>query len=156
MLCSGTTIADRQSMLRYLDIMYQEMKYWSVTPACLEIKSHGGDQAIMNYLYHSGAFAGLNPQIHRPRDGIVNTVGVWGYKIAVDYYQQRKKDPTKTRFLGADNKTWIGTSFDLTDEHGYFIDLDGKRSRVVHQYDRFGLQLENWVNKNLIYKDYKF
>jgi hypothetical protein len=44
-LCSGTTLGTRQAMLEYLEIMYEEMKVWSVTPSCF-FKSHGGDQAI--------------------------------------------------------------------------------------------------------------
>jgi hypothetical protein len=33
MLCSGTTTGTRDSMLRYLDLMYQEMKLWAHDPS---------------------------------------------------------------------------------------------------------------------------
>ena len=81
MLCSGTTIATRKTMLTYVDIMYhQEMRQWMIDPNCF-FKSHGGDQAIMNFLFYSGKFDALNPHINMPRDGQVNTVGYIGSKI---------------------------------------------------------------------------
>lgn len=33
---------------------------------------------------------------------------------------------------------WIGLDYNFTDEEGYFIEADGSKSRVIHQYDRFG------------------
>jgi hypothetical protein len=63
MLCSGTTIATREVMLDYLNIMYQEMKHWMTEEKCW-FKSHGGDQAIMNYLYYTGRFDHLDPKIY--------------------------------------------------------------------------------------------
>jgi hypothetical protein len=34
MLCSGTTTGTRAAMLKYLEIMYEEMKVWINTPSC--------------------------------------------------------------------------------------------------------------------------
>jgi len=42
---------------------------------------------------------------------------------------------------------WLPVAFDLTDEQGYFIDYNGERSRVVHQYDRFGVPFDDWVSR---------
>ena len=80
MVCSGTTIGTRDTMLEFLDIMYREMKLWMTTEQCL-FHSHGGDQAIMNYLHYSGHFQDLNPTLYYPRQGTVNTVGVIGLRI---------------------------------------------------------------------------
>jgi hypothetical protein len=50
-----------------------------------------------------------------------------------------------TSSKGDHNKSWIGTHFDITDSIGYFIQNDGTRSRVIHQWDRFGSKLGNWL-----------
>lgn len=43
------------------------------------------------------------------------------------------------RFPGATGKSWIGMAdFNVTDEMGFFTQYDGTRSRVVHQFDRYG------------------
>lgn len=149
MICSGTTIADRESMLAFMEIMYQEMKLWQSVDQCF-FKNHGGDQAIQNYLYYSGAFDHLQPQTFMPRNGIVNTVGRLG-KVLLDVSYKRYKQFGTRGFDGADEKTWIGNHFDVTDGEGYFIDLDGGRSRVVHQFDRFGPSLSDWLKKGKVY-----
>lgn len=157
MLCSGTIIGDRKSMISFFNIMYNEMKLWMITDQCY-FNSHGGDQAIMNYLYYANNFTTndiVTTTIYPPRVGTVNTVGVLGLKIS----KQHHKDKTKmgvtshkiTPFSGADDKTWLGLHLDQTDEFGYFIDFDGTRSRVIHQFDRFGPNLEDWINKGQIY-----
>lgn len=49
MLCSGTTIGTRATMIGYLDTMYNEMVEWMKDKNCWSKKA-GGDQAIHNYL----------------------------------------------------------------------------------------------------------
>ena len=52
---------------------------------------------------------------------------------------------------GADENTgrWLGLQYDLTDKEGYFIDFNGQRSFIVHQYDRYGQPLDRWVRKKM-------
>jgi len=50
-------------------------------------------------------------------------------------------------FEGASGARWLGKQYgDYIDDEGYFLDLDGKRSRVVHQFDRWGLQVVGKFN----------
>jgi hypothetical protein len=45
MLCSGTTIGTRDAMLKYLEVMYAEMKAWISTPKC-RFNLNGDDQTV--------------------------------------------------------------------------------------------------------------
>lgn len=150
MLCSGSTIGTRQAMLQYLDIMYEEMKKWISDPKC-HFKNNGDDQSIHNYLFYNQQlpFAEAIP----PRTGIVNTVGVDGANI---HREAKKRKGVSYKVYGnvkANKGTWIGDveslDYALTDDKGYFINHDGKRSRVIHQYDRFGKPLNIWLAKNI-------
>ena len=76
MLCSGTTVGTRKAMLKYLEIMYAEMKHWISTPKC-HFKKDGDDQSIHNYLYYSGQLPFATSVVNRA-GGIVNTVGFEG------------------------------------------------------------------------------
>ena len=53
MLCSGSTIGTRDTMLQYLEKMYDEMKAWAADPKC-HFSINGDDQSIHNYLFYSG------------------------------------------------------------------------------------------------------
>jgi len=150
-------------MIRYINIMYQEMKLWAATPAC-KFKGHGKDQAIHNYLFKMGAFDELNLQVFFPRQGLVNTVGIMGTKLETRLYEQSygfnsttssssKKSDIMNKLRGTTDKTWIGDQFELTDHRGYFIDYDGQRSRVIHQWDRFGNAVQDWAYKNILDED---
>ena len=149
MLCSGTTIGTRDTVLGYLNTMYEEMLEWMKDEKCWSRKA-GGDQAIHNYLFYTGRFDHLDPQVYDPREEIVNTVGAKGIMIArmhaelnggkraarkIPYYET---EPEKGR--------WLPRQFDLTDDQGYFIDYNGERSRVVHQYGRFGSHVNAWID----------
>jgi len=72
MLCSGTTIGTRAAMLKYLEVMYGEMKAWIRQKKC-HFGMNGDDQSIHNYLFYTGQL----PFAHsiRNRIGIVNTPG---------------------------------------------------------------------------------
>uniref|UniRef100_A0A7S2A6F2 Uncharacterized protein n=1 Tax=Trieres chinensis TaxID=1514140 RepID=A0A7S2A6F2_TRICV len=153
MLCSGTTVGDRESMLKYLSAMYGEMRLWMADPKC-HFSMNGDDQSIHNYLFYSGKlpFANKIPN----RSGIVHTVGAQG-SIILKAHRKRHMDEkgidqgkaTRTPYDGADDKTWIGFHHDLTDNDGFFVNMDGSRSHVIHQYDRFGPNFEGWLARQM-------
>ena len=153
MLCSGTTIGTRKAMLEYLDTMHTEMKSWMQDPKC-HFKINGDDQSIHNYLYYNGnlTFASAIPN----RMGIVNTVGAQSAIVKKDHEANMKdrgitggREAQMFPYPGANMSQglWVGTKFQLTDDRGYFTNLDGHRSCVIHQYDRYGFQLERWLQK---------
>jgi hypothetical protein len=130
------------------------MKEWISDEKC-HFNNNGDDQSIHNYLYYTGKlpYATAIPA----RTGIVNTVGVDGSKV---WNQHKEKVEKKTRATDAfdgvksGTKGWIGPvdflSYTLTDEDGYFINVDGTRSRVVHQFDRFGPPIDQWLRNNIL------
>jgi hypothetical protein len=186
MLCSGSTIGTRDTMLQYLEKMYDEMKAWTADPKC-HFDINGDDQSIHNYLFYSGQlpFAEAIP----PRTGIVNTVGVDGSNVFEKGHMLKWTNQGKSRgeardmlFDGANGDNWLGNlnkvsyrlidnvgyyvtadgskypleynwtsevrsiSYDLIDKEGYFVNADGSRSRMIHQFDRFGPPLEgHWL-----------
>jgi len=158
MLCSGTTIGTRQGMLQYLQVVYNEMQVWMEDPNC-HFKINGDDQSIHNYLFYTGRlpFARAIPN----RMGTVNTVGAQAIAVKKDH-----EEYTKSKRIGeAEAKVypyqgtnltqgkWLADKYGLTDQQGYFANEDGKRSFVVHQYDRFGYQLERWFWRFPGFKD---
>lgn len=52
-------------------------------------------------------------------------------------------------YEGSDGKRWIGgVHSNLIDDEGFLLEADGRKSRVVHQWDRFGVPFtSNWLNK---------
>lgn len=138
MICSGTTIGTRDAMIQYMTALHHEMLEWQSNADCYNQTWHGGDQAVLNYLYHSGGLDHLNPQVLNPREGIVNTVGA----IAIKYNEflvefKKKAKFSLPEYFGQTKSTWISAHYDLTDHKGFFLDFNGERSRVVHQFDRF-------------------
>ena len=90
MLCSGTMVGTRQSMLDFLSIMHEEMKVWMIKPQCC-FNSHGGNQAIMNHLYYGGFFNNANPPVVAAwHGGIVNTVGRVGHSFSKAHHRGAK------------------------------------------------------------------
>lgn len=151
MLCSGTTIGTRDAMLQYLGSMYDEMSVWIADTKC-HFEMNGDDQSIHNYLFYSGKLPYAIPIPHRT--GIVHTAGAQG-SIILHAHRERLKEEkdmetgeaSRSPFTGTTKgMNWIGTQFDLTDEKGYFVNMDGTRSRVVHQHDRFGPNLASWLS----------
>ena len=162
MLCSGTTIGARDAMLQYLEDMVAEMRVWMKDPNCCCNKMSGDDQSIHNYLYYSGKLPYAVPQDNRV--GLVNTVGSQGAMIFKD------KRVRNMELGGMDQRAasirpynineeelkqgdWLGLQYDLTDKEGFFIDFNGERSFIVHQYDRFGLPFSNWLDNYSGLKD---
>ena len=138
-------------MIGYLDTMYDEMVRWMDDKKCWSKKA-GGDQAVHNYLYYTGQFDHLNPKVFWPREDIVNTVGARGVAFSKHHLKNHegRKKIHNIPYTNSDPKKgmWLPIAFDLTDEQGYFIDYNGERSRVVHQYDRFGVHVEKWLDQN--------
>ena len=137
------------------------MKKWISDPKC-HFKNNGDDQSIHNYLFYTDQlpYAKAIP----PRTGIVNTVGVDGSNLQNEFKKRldRRLSPSDV-YDGAkvDKGGWIGDAesldsyfdYSLTDDEGYFIDADGKRSRVIHQYDRLGPPLGLWLERNGFYDE---
>jgi hypothetical protein len=154
MLCSGTTVGTRVAMLKYLEVMYEEMKVWTNSAFC-QFHINGDDQSIHNYLYYTGQLP-FARAIKNRSGGIVHTVGKAGAMILKNHVDgirmmpERRVEPAiaeETPFHGATNQTWISSSFNVTDADGFFLEEDGSRSRVVHQWDRFGPTLLHWLEK---------
>ena len=156
MLCSGTTVGTRRAMLQYLQIMHQEMKNWTQTEHC-QFPFAGDDQSIHNYLYYMG-YLPFAKAIPNRSGGIVNTVGKIGAKIRGDNVERvlrqrpemKKAGAVREPLEGANNHTWIGPQFNMTDSDGHFIEYDGSLSRVIHQWDRFGPTLFTWLKKSFV------
>eukprot|EP00980_Cylindrotheca_fusiformis_P008441 scaffold1784_cov116-Cylindrotheca_fusiformis.AAC.21 len=154
MLCSGTTIGTREAMLQYLDTMHKEMTEWMTDPNCCCNAINGDDQSIHNYLFYTGRFA--NAEVVKNRMGIVHTVGHQATLIfraheaalARDFPNNYTKDMAYNIPLST-GSTWLGPEYDLVDNEGYFLNYDGTRSRVVHQYDRFRSQIKKWVKDHI-------
>jgi hypothetical protein len=90
------------------------------------------------------------------RNGIVNTVGIEGsktfkkHKAAMIKIGKQPGNP----YPGVDGKNrWIGKDYNICDDEGFFIEYDGRRSRVIHQYDRYGLPFLSWLNSQEFFKD---
>jgi hypothetical protein len=103
-----------------------------------------------NFLFYSGQlpFASAIPN---RAGGIVNTAGYEGAQI--QKYHGRLGNRTSKGFLGATEARWIGQDFGVTDADGYFTEFDGTRSRVVHQFDRYGPALTSWLKQVGLLRD---
>ena len=128
------------------------MKAWILDPKC-HFSRNGDIQFIHNYLFYTGALPFAVSVTHRT--GMVHSVGAQGSIILGAHRKRLREDrgleqqeATRTPYDGAvKSMTWLGTNFDLTDEEGYFINMDGTRSRMVHQYDRFGPNFLSWLDR---------
>lgn len=155
MLCSGTTIGTRDAMLQYLADMVTEMRLWMQNKRCCCNKMSGDDQSIHNYLYYAGKLPYASPQDSRV--GLVNTVGSQGamlfnkkrkiYMEEVGLSQPEASLKPYTSEAEEKEGLWLGLENDLTDSQGFFIDFNGERSFIIHQFDRFGRPLEKWLDR---------
>lgn len=140
-------------MLKYLDVMYNEMKAWIVDKKC-RFKINGDDQSIHNYLFYDNKlpFAKAVPY----RTGIVNTIGNEAARLRK---RNRKRCDDEgisdCKYWGADlsKNQWIGLDFNLTDSEGYLTNFDGTRSLVIHQYDRLGVPFFPWLRRQPFMQD---
>lgn len=149
MLCSGTTLGTRDAVMKYLHRMAREFDNWVQDPKC-RFATIGDDQSIHNYLFYTGQLPYATAIPHR--SGIVHTVGIEGsnlYQDHVAYWKTKGKDQgyaNSQPYQTATDKTWIQS--ELVDDYGFFTNMDGTRSRVVHQYDRFRPPLERWLSQS--------
>lgn len=165
MICSGTTIGTRQAMLDYIEIFHQEMKTWMADEKCCCFETNGDDQSMHNYLYYSGMLEGVTGGVlvAKNRDALVHTVGAHGSMIFNTHKEVKdellkakgKPEPRNAHHVPYDlnyhenngGKNWLGLHYGLTDKEGYFVDFDGSRSFIVHQYDRLGPQFEVFMRR---------
>lgn len=158
MLCSGTTSGTREAMLHYLNAMHEEMKLWIKSRKCW-FPINGDDQSIHNYLFYSGQlpYARAIPML--TGDSIVNTVGVLGSDILTQHIQDmnerfglEQREAIERGYRGSHGNKWCGDN-PVCDEDGFFLENDGTRSRVIHQFDRYGLPFIRWMESNPYFKD---
>jgi hypothetical protein len=157
MLCSGTTVGTRAAMIKYLEIMYEEMKIWIEEPKC-RFDINGDDQSIHNYLYYSGQLPFATSVVNR-MGGIVNTIGHHAAQVKKRHVAKVMEEKGITSreahlvpFEGYNDKTWINypeghIDHGITNDEGKFIEFDGSISRVVHQWDRFDWMYTHWLEK---------
>jgi len=153
MLCSGTTVGTRAAMLKYLEAMYAEMKVWINDPKC-RFDINGDDQSIHNYLFYTGQLP-FATAIPNRQGGIVNTPGVEGSELVekhaaakMEKHGLNRSEAMKMSFEGASGDRWIGEQFNMVDAQGFFTEFDGSRSRVIHQWDRFGKPFVRWMSQH--------
>jgi hypothetical protein len=164
MLCSGTTIGTRETMIEYLRVMHAEMVDWMNDPKCCCFPINGDDQSMHNYLFYSGKLDHVAVAVPN-RMGIVNTVGAQGALIW-DAHLQAKREMLKK--MGKDEGTanqypfdidtehgnepgnWLGLQYGMTDKDGYFVNYNGERSFVAHQIDRLGFPIYEWIEGGLL------
>jgi hypothetical protein len=160
MLCSGTTVGTRVAMIKYFEVMHAEMKAWSVDPEC-QFGFNGDDQSIHNYLYYSGQLP-FGPAWPNRAGGTVHTVGKEAGEIQTKHIKEMQKlHPKMTKgqaknlpFPGAvKGKYLLGLEYNLTNTDGWFTEFDGSKSRVIHQWDRFGPNVGSWLSQQDFVQD---
>ena len=91
------------------------------------------DQGYVNYLFYSGRLP-AETFVETRGDGVVNTVG------SLDGSR-----PRKAGYL-PESHVNLGEYWNMRDGEGYVLEDDGStRSAAVHQWDRFGLELHDFV-----------
>jgi hypothetical protein len=65
-----------------------------------------------------------------------------------DHHPTQNDNNNNNEGGGGHRKNWLGLQYGLTDDEGYFLDMNGQRSYAVHQYDRFGGNYYEWIKKN--------
>jgi len=157
MLCSGSIMGSREGIIEYVNIMQTEMDWWASHVECRS-DMIGDDQSIHNYLYYAGKL-NQNTVSVPYRTGAINVIGWIGAKIFYGTIAKiheagggdggRFKDKydaegfvNNARYHGSELenwKDWLGPEWNLTDpETGMLLNLDGRPSPQVHQFDRFG------------------
>lgn len=102
-LCSGSTMGERDALDVYLRRMVAEFDRTNC-------RLMGCDQGFHNYLYYSGALAGLNTRVHPQGRGAINNLGAL------------RKTPLSKR--------------NILDDEKRVLNYDGSVSPVAHQFDR--------------------
>jgi len=152
LLSIGCAIAQVDQMINFLNIMHVVMTEWMQYPEChFTYSSKADDKAILNYLRLSG---NLPPKsrIVPHRTGLFNAVGfegssIYGSKMHLWLHRGVSKD--KAMYMpydGANGRTWIDTDLSLTDDDGFFINLNFDRSSIIYEYSSFGLSFLSWLD----------
>uniref|UniRef100_A0A7S4S646 Uncharacterized protein n=2 Tax=Ditylum brightwellii TaxID=49249 RepID=A0A7S4S646_9STRA len=172
MLCSGSTMGSREGILEYIDVMVKEFDYWKERENCRS-DMVGDDQAIHNYVFYNKQLKGAVAIPHRT--GAIHVVGFMADIIFRNVIRKRvKMGLSEDKFeaeeyvnshgykmsLGepSEEDRWrdwmvhqnlgLGEDGFMDRETGFILNLDGKPSPQVHQYDRFGLHFQsNFVER---------
>ncbi len=136
-------------MIEYLNVMMNEFTYWMTDPNC-RMQGYGDDQAIHNYLYYTGQFKDAKAVPHRT--GPIHVVGYEASNIQDKATKQAKgrglSDLPRDFYVKYAWQQWLPAEFGLLDPNtGMIVNLDGKPSAQVHQYDRFGNLCSGWLDK---------
>jgi len=125
-ICSGSTLGSFVAIDYYITTMLS----WMDKIQCWK-KGIESDQGYQNYLFYYGH---LNTSygkatLHYQGDGVVNTIGAMnGFRVPQD-----QKGP-------------LDTFWKIKDSEGYLLNNDGTRSACVHQWDRFFLEIQPWLD----------
>jgi len=150
MLCSGSIIGPRDGMLFYLSTMTKEMFEWMKNDKCRH-SAPGDDMAVHNYLFYTNKLPMAKVIPHRT--GTVSVIGSDASEFRRKYLEKLHAEGVDESefpsipYDGANENTWISPKYVYTDKDGYFINIGGTRSRVVHQFDRFGQPAEDFYHK---------
>jgi hypothetical protein len=132
--------------------MYAEMKVWINDMKC-RFDMEGDDQSIHNWIFYAGDLPFAMP-IKWRENSIVNTIGKIAAVIWKEHMAKMKEkhglehgDADRKPLEGSSEQRWLPARYGLTDSEGYFTEYDGTRSRVVHQWDRFGGTLGRWMRQ---------
>eukprot|EP00041_Stephanoeca_diplocostata_P028996 m.844385 g.844385 ORF g.844385 m.844385 type:complete len:425 (-) comp23475_c0_seq22:1634-2908(-) len=140
MLCSGSTIGTREGMLAYFNRMEEEMYEWMKHEKC-RFDLIGDDQSMHDYLFYTGQLKGAVAIPHRT--GPIHVVGKEA-DVIFRAHVKRVGNEGKANGMtfydkpGKEWYEWLDPKLNLTDDEGYITNLDGSRSGMVHQFDRFG------------------
>ena len=136
MLCSGSVMGSRDGILKYIDVMEKEFKYWMKRENCRN-DNRGDDQSIHNYLYYAGR---LKHAVSIPhRQGPIHVVGYEAAEISGSGNVTKVDDDHW--------KEWMPQRYGLTNRYGQIVNLDGTPSAQVHQVDRFNDLISAWQNR---------
>jgi len=134
MLCSGSTMGSREGIIDYIDAMTKEMDYWKATEDCRS-DMVGDDQSIHNYLYYTDQLPGAVAIPHR-----TGSIHVAGVQAAIINELEKEEAKNSTGEMEKrDWRNWLRSDYDglFDPKTGQILNLDGKPSPQVHQFDRY-------------------
>lgn len=114
MLNSGSIVGAREPMLKFLSKYQAEFEANTERGSKCDPNSIA-DQALLNYMFYTNAFADLKPTTAKHGEGPVNTIGMVCSPPAGS-----KKDHSATDLIKMDSK-------------GFVLNNDGKPANAVHQ-----------------------
>ena len=143
---STIVYTDFTSMMFYLHSILHELSSssssttsWMNHSQCYSLSNNG--VAIHNYLFYNGQIQSNG--VFENQMNIVNSVAM----IANHYHNDMKYIETKQ----GDDQDWSTTIMTklqkdhYMDDDGYFLNLDGSRSAIVHHFEGFGLSFRLWL-----------